>query len=110
MTEAKDLVIMPLGLGAGQLLKLADALTSLATEMMSHRSDFLAMADDRIRSDIERGFYHKRATDLERYATAINAIALQVDPDRWQQGAYSGLLELARRNGITLPDWMTKNE
>jgi hypothetical protein len=109
MTEAKDLVIMPLGTEAGQPVKLADALTIVATEMMSHRSDFLAMANNRIRSDIERGFYRRRAVDLERYATAINAIALQLEPERWQDD-YSGLLELARQNGITLPDWMTKDE
>jgi hypothetical protein len=110
MTEENDLVIMPLGLEAGRPVKLADALTSLANEMMAHRSDFLAMADNRIRSDIERGYYHRRAVDLEIYATAINSIVLQLEPERWQQADYSSLLELARQNGIALPDWMTKGK
>jgi hypothetical protein len=110
MAEAKDLVIMPLGWEAGRPVKLADALTGLANELMARRSSFLDMATDRSRSDMERVVLRRHALDLEKYATAINVIALQVDPDRWKQWDYSGLLELARQNSIALPDWMTKGK
>jgi hypothetical protein len=110
MTELKDTVIMPLGWQAGRPVNLADALTGLANEMMARKSDFLDMTTDRSRSDMERVFLRRHAVDLEKYATAINVIALQVDPDRWKQWDYSSLLELARQNSIALPDWMTKGK
>jgi hypothetical protein len=103
-----DQVIMPLGWLAGKPIGLADALTTLAIEMMAHRSDLLEIAEKGKMPEPERELHRRRATDLERYATAINALALQVDPERWKHGDYSGLLELARENSITLPEWMTK--
>lgn len=105
-----DQVIMPLGWLAGQPVRLADALWMLGTEMLGHRSDLMMLATDKRLSDLERECYQKRAIDLERYATAVNALSLQVDPERWQTGDYSGLLELARQNTITLPSWMTEEK
>jgi hypothetical protein len=110
MTEAKGLVIMPLGWQAGHPVPLADALTGLANEMSARKSEFLDMATDHSRSDMERVSLRRHALDLEKYATAINAIALQVDPDRWKQWDYSGLLELAKQNNIALPNWMTMDK
>ncbi len=110
MTEPKDLVelvIMPLGWEAGRPVKLYDALVSLAIEMMVQRSDLLVLAD-RKPSEVDSECDRRRAADLERYATAINAIALQVDPERWDPESMGGLLELARQFGIVLPDWMAK--
>lgn len=109
MAETNDLVIMPLGWEAGRPVKLADALTGLAVEMMAHRSDLQSLAE-KSTVDKDREHYQRRAVDLERYATAINAIALQLEPERWERGAYIGLLELAQQHSITLPDWMTKSK
>ncbi len=108
MTDPNDQIIMPLGWEAGRPVRLADALVGLAIEMMAHRTDLLSMASALRPSDIQDEFYQMRALDLEKYVTALYAIALQVDPTRrWRQGEYGDLLTMARKNGVTLPDWMT---
>lgn len=108
MNESTEIkVIMPLGWEAGHPVKLADALFSLAIEMLAQRSDLRQLAD-KSKDDKDREHYQRRAVDLERYATAIDSIALQVDPGRWHPENFTGLLELAREHNITLPDWMTK--
>ena len=111
MVEAKDFpIIMPLGIQAGQEMRLGEALDHLAIEMMAHRSDLLELARDPHKDDQEQEYYRRRAIDLERYATAITSLALQVDRERWEKGTFEGLPGLARQNGITLPAWMTKEK
>lgn len=105
-----DTIVMPLGWEAGQPLNLADALSSMAIEMLAHRSDLLTLASDHRRPDLERAGYSQRAADLEKYATALNSVALQLRPERWKPENFAGLLELARQNSVTLPGWMTEGE
>ncbi len=109
MTEPKGSVVMPLGRDSGRTIKLADALVGVAIEMLAQRSDLLILAD-RKPSEVDSECDRRRAADLERYATAINAIALQVDPDRWDPETMGGLLTMARQNSVTLPGWMTNDE
>lgn len=105
-----DTIVMPLGWEAGQPLNLADALSGMAIEMLAHRSDLLTLASDHRRPDLERAGYSQRAADLEKYATALNSVALQLRPERWKPENFAGLLELARQNSVTLPGWMTEGE
>jgi hypothetical protein len=110
MTEAKDLiVIMPLGREAGRSVTLADALASLANEMLAHGSDFWEMmAEDRRLTDPERELYRRSAEYLHKYAAAVGSLCLQVDHNRWKSGEFDDLLTLAVAHSVSLPDWMTK--
>lgn len=88
-------VIHPIGWEAGRELNIAESLNMLAIEFLGHRSDLGELGED-----------NERTADLERIAVCLQSLALQLDPDRWKAGSFGGLLEMARKHGITLPDWM----
>jgi hypothetical protein len=101
-------VIMPMGPEAGRAVKLVDALTGLAIEMMAQVSDLREKASRHNEAELECSSYLVQAEQLERYAVAINGLALQAAPENWKPAFFTGLLELAKQYCIPLPDWMTK--
>jgi hypothetical protein len=106
--ENEPKILMPVGWKSGQLMSLPDALFGIAAKMLAHSSDLLKLSENRRLEDCDRENYIQRAHDLQGYATALNSIALQIDPDRWLPPNLGDMLELAKRNGVTLPDWMTR--
>lgn len=105
-TEKK--IILPIGFGKGSVHKSpVDALFLLAIGMMGHRSDLLE--EDRREQITAPGMTVVSkiyaALLLERYATALNIIIFQMmDDERLRGSNISGILELAEKHDLYLPD------
>jgi hypothetical protein len=99
-------LVMPVGWEAGRPLPLSDALAGMAMEMLSHRSDLQHQADRRQAGPAAEDL-RRLADELERYAVVIQVLSLQLTPERWQASAMAGLMELAQKHHLALPDWMT---
>lgn len=99
-------IITPLGWEAGQPLEAADVVKNIAIEMLAHRSDLQEITIRRAKDDQERAAITERAELLEKYAVALYAAAVQMNPAGYQVESMAGLLELAAKHNITLPDWM----
>jgi hypothetical protein len=103
-----DNIVMPLGDLAGQKVPMLLALQALAGEMIRQATNLEALAE---KTNFEEGNHSQspetmlaRAADLRRFGWAIWLVWLQTDP---QAKAYSNdrlLLEMARQQGLTLPD------
>ena len=92
---------------AGQAIPLADSLNFLGLEILGQRSDLLELAQDPRKSTQEQDSYKQRVVDLERIAIAIQSLAVQLDPEKYSPQSLGVLLDLAKKNHVTLPDWMT---
>ncbi len=111
MAEENDLkVIMPVGWEAGREVGLAAALASLAIEMLAHRSDLVELGARGQLPDPVRDATGRHAADLERYATAIQSLSVQLQPGRFVQGQLFGLVEMASEHHVALPEWMTADD
>jgi hypothetical protein len=99
------LIVNPLGWERGRAGEPGTVVRSVATEMLAHRSDLQEMAI-RAEDPKERAQLEARAADLEKYAVAVFAMAIQINPFGYDPKTHSGLIELAEKHGVVLPDWM----
>jgi hypothetical protein len=53
---------------------------------------------------------NQQALDLEKYAVAVFAVGLQMSPGGYRADNMGGLLELAAKHEINLPDWMKEQK
>ncbi len=108
MTDQK--IKFPLGWQQGHEADPAAVVKALALEMLSERSDLQheVLQFQLDHQNIEAECYQKQADTLEKYATALYAIAVQMDPTGYQAENMSGLIELAAKHQVILPDWMLK--
>ena len=97
-------VIYPITWLAGREGETADVIHDIAVEMMEHRADLLRNAT--LIPEGECQIYAKQASLLEEYATVLDAIYFQLEPDRWNPETSEEVLKLAQVHNITLPDWM----
>jgi hypothetical protein len=97
-------VIYPITWLAGCEGEAADVIHDIAVEMMEHRADLLRYAT-RI-PEGECQVYLKQASLLEEYATVLDAIYFQLEPERWDPETPGEVLELSQVHNIALPDWM----
>ena len=97
-------VIYPTTWLAGREGEAADVIHDIAEEMMEHRADLLRYATRIPEGDCQ--VYMKQARLLEEYATVLDAIYFQLEPERWDPSTPGDLLELAQAHQIALPDWM----
>jgi hypothetical protein len=100
-------IASPVGWEAGRQLHVGEAIQATAIEMMGHRSDILEKA---VRAPLGDMSALETADILEKYATALNVIFFQIEPDRWNYESCKGVIELARKHGVAIPDWMTDKE
>jgi hypothetical protein len=97
----------PFGWLAGQEATPAEVIGFLAIQMLGHRSDLMEpIHRRRALDDREREEMTHQAELLERYATVLDAIYFQMAPERWNAETCSGLLELAEKHHVVLPEWM----
>lgn len=101
-------VIYPITWLAGREGETADVLHDIAVEMMEHRADLLRYATKMPKSE-SRG-YRKQARLFEEYATVLDAIYFQLEPERWDPGTSGDMLGLAHLHHIALPDWMVPDQ
>ena len=97
-------VIYPITWLAGREGEAADVIHDIAVEMMEHRADLLRYAT-RI-PEGECQVYRKQARLFEEYATVLDAIYFQLEPERWDPETSGEMLDLAQVHNIALPDWM----
>lgn len=105
----KQTITHPTGWLAGREAPAADVIEQLAIEMLGHRAS-LEEAAQHAEDPQRQEQSLTMAQMIDRYATALYAIALQLEPERWNPEAMAGLLESARQHHIALPDWMTGSE
>lgn len=97
-------IFHPLGMLAGLESDTIYVLNSLAIEMMAHRSD---LREEAIRTSdpVLKSVKEMLADNLEYYATALSICVFQMmEEDRLQHTQISGLLDLAEKHGLYLPD------
>lgn len=96
-------VIYPITWSAGREGEASDVIHDIAEEMLEHRADLLRNAggpeDDSL-------VFLKQARLLEKYATVLDAIYFQLEPDRWNPETSGEMLLLAQSYQIDLPGWM----
>src|SRR5512146_762273 len=97
-------VIYPITWLAGREGEAADVLHDIAVEMMEHRADLLRNAT--MIAEGECQVYRKQARLMEEYATVLDAIYYQLEPERWDLETSAELLDLAQLYNIALPNWM----
>lgn len=97
-------VIYPITWLAGREGEAADVIHDIAVEMMEHRADLFRHSQKN--ADGEYQIYRKQARFFEEYATVLDAIYYQLEPDRWHPETSADTLELAQLYNIALPDWM----
>jgi hypothetical protein len=97
-------VIYPITWLAGREGEAADVLHDIALEMMEHRADLLRHATKIPKTDSR--VYRKQARLFEEYATVLDAIYFQLEPERWDPDMSGEMLDLAHLHQIALPDWM----
>lgn len=106
MSDEKK-IMQVFGWEAGQELTPAEAFKRLAIEMLGHRSDLQEpIKQRRAADDREREEWNQQAELLERYAVIAYALAVQMSPESYRVESMGGLLELAEKHKITLPEWM----
>lgn len=98
-------IIHPLGWEYGREGDPVVVIKALSSEMLGHRSDLQESAVRAIDSQ-ERECLIRQAELLEKYAIALYAVGVQMDPTGYKVENMSGLIELAEKHKITLPDWM----
>ncbi len=101
-------ITYPFGWLAGHEGNVPDVIAALALEMLGNRSDLQERAG-RVSFPPEKNLT-EQAELLEKYAVILNVVFVQMRPDTWNPNAMSGLIELAAKHGVTLPEWMTKQE
>jgi hypothetical protein len=102
-----DKIIYPITWLAGREGKAPDVIHDIAVEMMEHRADLLRNAT---RVDkAEARFFRKQSRLLEEYATVLDAIYYQLEPEQWDPDTSGNFIELAHAHNIALPDWMVAN-
>ena len=97
-------VIYPITWLAGREGEAADVIHAIAVEMMEHRADLLRYAAGI--SEGECQVYRKQARLMEEYATVLDVIYYQMEPERWGSEMSAEMLALAQLYNIALPDWM----
>jgi len=97
-------VIYPITWMAGREGEVADVIHDIAEEMIEHRADLLRYAAGI--SEGECQTYQRQARLLEEYATVLDAIYFQLEPERWNPETSGDMIELAQVHNIALPDWM----
>lgn len=97
-------VIYPITWLAGREGEVADVIHDIAVEMMEHRADLLIYATRMPKG--ESRVYLKQAHLMEEYATVLEAIYFQLEPERWAPETSDEMLDLAQLYNIALPDWM----
>lgn len=97
-------IIYPITWLAGSEGEIADIIHDISVEMMEHRADLIRNA---IRlPKVESRVYRKQARLFEEYATVLDAIYFQLEPERWNPESHGEMLDLAKLHNIALPDWM----
>lgn len=97
-------IIYPFGWLAGHEGNVTDVIEALALEMLGHRSNLQEKAT-RVSYPPDKSLT-EQAELLEKYAVILNVVFVQLKPEVWNANAAAGLLELAEKHGITLPEWM----
>lgn len=97
-------IIYPITWLVGREGETADVLHDIAVEMMEHRADLLRYATRMPKSEARA--YRKQARLFEEYATVLDAIYFQLEPERWHPETSEEMLDLAQMHNIALPDWM----
>lgn len=97
-------IIYPISRLAGREGQAADMIHDVAVEMMGHRVDLLRSASRN--SEGECQIYRKQARLFEMYATVLDAIYYQLEPERWDPKKSAEMLELVKAHNIVLPGWM----
>ena len=98
--------IHPLGWEAGREGEPAEIIKMLAIEMLGQRADLEHAADKAARDTTRQSMLRGQAWELERYAVALYAVAVQMNPAGYQVDHMRGLIDLAEKHSIALPDWM----
>ncbi len=104
-------IVYPLSWEFGREGSPAEVIKAIALEMLSHRATLEKQAN-RMNAQgpmINKAEYKQlaqRADDLEKYAIALYIVAVQMDPDRYQEEHIEALLNLAMKYEINLPEWM----
>lgn len=101
-------VIYPITWLAGREGEAADVLHDIAAEMMEHRADLLRHVIHTPEGECQ--VYRKQARLFEEYATVLDAIYFQLEPERWDPDRPGEMLELALMHHIALPDWMVPDQ
>jgi hypothetical protein len=101
-------IIHPFGWLAGKEGTVPDVIEALALEMLGYRSDLQERAQRK--SFPPDSALLEQAENLEKYAVILNLIYLQLKPERWNASAMPGLLELAAKHELTLPEWMAAGD
>lgn len=99
----------PLGQLAGRVGRASEVIWNLSAEMMFRKSDLLKQVP-MTKTENSRKDCLQRADDLEKNATALGAIYYQIEPASWDPELNSGLLDLAQKYNIILPEWMRPEE
>jgi len=94
-------VIYPITWLAGREGEVADVLHDIAVEMMEHRADLIRYAAGI--SEGECHVYRRQARLMEEYATVLDVIYYQLEPERWGSETSAELLDLAQLYNIALP-------
>jgi hypothetical protein len=97
-------VVYPITWLAGREGEAADVIHDIAVEMMEHRTDLLRSVT--MIPEDEGQNYRRQANLFEEYATVLDAIYFQLEPERWDPETSGGMLDLAQLHHIALPDWM----
>jgi hypothetical protein len=97
-------VIYPITWLAGREGEAADVLHDIAAEMMQHRAELIQHVAEIPEGEAQ--IYLKQACFLEEYATVLNAIYYQLEPEKWNPEISGEVIELARIHNIALPGWM----
>lgn len=97
-------VIYPITWLAGREGEVADVIHDIAEEMNEYRADLLRYA--RRMPKVASRVYRKQARLMEEYATVLDAIYYQLEPERWHPETSGDILDLAQLYNIALPDWM----
>src|SRR5512142_1252487 len=96
-------VIYPITWLAGREGETADVIHDIAVEMMEHRADLLRRTIWNPEGECQ--IYRKQSNLFEEYATVLDAIYFQLEPERWHPETSAKMLELAQLHHIALPDW-----
>lgn len=102
----KQTIDYPLGWLAGKPGKTTEVIWALSLEMLGQASTLREVAA-RKEPGVDKMLTDLEADDLEKYSAALGLIFLQMEPGKWKPGSFSGLLELASKYKLAIPEWMT---
>jgi stalled ribosome alternative rescue factor ArfA len=97
-------VVYPITWLAGREGEAADVIHDIAVEMMEHRANLFRHSEKKSKGEGQN--YRRQANLFEEYATVLDAIYFQLEPERWDPETSGEVLELAQLHHIALPDWM----